>query len=83
MNSTKKPRSKMTIQEKLEIVNNIYVSYPRFKEIINSFDYCHHFSCCKDEPECLFLSGQTGVGKTTIYQGIITHLPIGCYIWLV
>ena len=75
MNSNKKNWSKMTIKEKLEIVNNIYVSYPRFKEIINSFDYCHHFSCCKDEPECMFLSGQTGVGKTTIYRSYASTYP--------
>ena len=75
MNSNNKNWSKMTIKEKLEIVNNIYVSYPRFKEIINSFDYCHHFSCCKDEPECMFLSGQTGVGKTTIYRSYASRYP--------
>ena len=66
--SGSKSPSEMTMTERLKIANQIYVSYPRFKEILSAIEYCHHFSCCKDEPECMFLSGQTGVGKSTIYR---------------
>ncbi|GAX45976.1 hypothetical protein NIES4075_69970 [Tolypothrix sp. NIES-4075] len=58
---------KMTLFEKLQILNNIYVIYPRLQEILAAIEYCHHFSSGKAEPECMFLSGNTGVGKTTIY----------------
>lgn len=58
----------MSLDQRIRIANNIYVSYPRFKEIIDAIEYCHHFSSCKDEPECMFLSGTTGVGKTRIYR---------------
>ncbi len=65
----------MTTAERLKIANNIYISYPRFKEIIGAIEYCHHFSSCKDEPECMFLSGSTGVGKTTIYRTYASRYP--------
>ncbi len=75
MNIPAKKLSKISLREKLQIVNNIYISYPRFKETLSAIDYCHHFSSCKDEPECMFLSGQTGVGKTTIYKTYASRYP--------
>lgn len=67
--------SEMTMTERLKIANQIYVSYPRFKAILSAIEYCHHFSCCKDEPECMFLSGPTGVGKSTIYRTYASKYP--------
>ena len=67
--------SEMTMTERLKIANQIYVSYPRFKTILSAIEYCHHFSCCKDEPECMFLSGPTGVGKSTIYRTYASKYP--------
>lgn len=67
--------SNMILTEKLQIVNNLYVAYPRFQEILSAIEYCHRFSCCKDEPECMFLSGETGVGKTTIYKAYASRYP--------
>ncbi len=75
MSSTKSQFSSMTPTQRLRIVNDIYISYPRFKEVIDSIEYCHHFSSCKDEPECMFLSGCTGVGKTTIYRTYASKYP--------
>ncbi|MHC5772160.1 MAG: TniB family NTP-binding protein, partial [Nostoc sp.] len=63
-----KSLSNMTLSEKLSIANNIYVAYPRFKEILSAIEDCHNFSNLKDEPECLFLKGETGAGKTTIFK---------------
>ncbi len=75
MQSTQKPITQMSIQEKLNIANNIYIWYPRFKEILAALEYCHHFSINKDEPECMFLAGQTGVGKTTVYKTYASRYP--------
>ncbi|MDB9323932.1 TniB family NTP-binding protein [Nodularia spumigena] len=65
----------MNLSEKLQIVNNIYVLYPRLQEILAAIEYCHHFSLGKAEPECMFLSGHTGVGKTTIYKAYANKYP--------
>jgi len=67
--------SLMTLEEKIKLTNQIYISYPRFQEVLSAIDYCHHFSSCQDEPECLFLTGETGVGKTTIYRTYAYNYP--------
>lgn len=75
MQMNKKPFSTMTFSERLCIVNNIYIVYPRFKEILTAIDDCHHFSGSKDEPECLFLKGATGAGKTTLIKSYEQDYP--------
>jgi hypothetical protein len=63
MQPVQKAITQMSIQEKLKIANNIYIWYPRFKEILTAIEYCHHFSISKDEPECMFLAGKQGLVK--------------------
>lgn len=75
MSIPQKDELETTISSKLYIVNNIYVVYPRLKEILSAIDYCHRFSNLKDEPECLFLKGETGAGKTTIYKSYAQNYP--------
>ncbi len=75
MQFTQQLLQKMSLNTRLDMVNNLYVSYPRFQEILLNIEYCHHFSYCKDEPECMFLGGQTGVGKTTIYKTYASRYP--------
>jgi hypothetical protein len=75
MQIDKKSLQTMTFKERLYIVNNIYVVYPRFKEILSAIDDCRHFSDLKDEPECLFLKGATGAGKTTLIKSYEKDYP--------
>lgn len=75
MQLTQQSLQEMPLDTKLNMVSNLYVSYPRFQEILLNIEYCHHFSYSKDEPECMFLSGQTGVGKTTIYKTYANRYP--------
>jgi Cdc6-like AAA superfamily ATPase len=70
-----KPLAEMDWREKLYIANNIYVAYPRFKEVLSAINDCHQFSNLKDEPECLFLKGETGAGKTTILRSYAQDYP--------
>jgi hypothetical protein len=74
MPNTQQDFSEMTLVQRLAIANNIYVAYPRFKEILSVIDDCHHFYF-KDEPECLFLKGETGTGKTTILKSFAAKYP--------
>lgn len=65
----------MALSERLSVANSIYIAYPRFKEILAAIDDCHHLSNLKDEPECLFLKGETGAGKTTIMKSYAQKHP--------
>lgn len=75
MNNSHKSLKEMTISDRLYIASNVYVLYPRFKEILAAIDDCHHLSNLKDEPECLFLKGETGAGKTTILKSYTQNYP--------
>uniref|UniRef100_A0A0C1R924 TniB protein n=2 Tax=Tolypothrix TaxID=111782 RepID=A0A0C1R924_9CYAN len=75
MLTDKKVFEEKTFSERLYIANNIYIMYPRFKEILSAIDDCHHLSDLKDEPECLFLKGETGTGKTTILKSYCQNYP--------
>lgn len=75
MQSEKHLFSQMTTAQRLYIANNIYVAYPRFKEILTAIDDCYQLSDLKDEPECLFLSGATGTGKTTLLRTYAADYP--------
>ncbi len=75
MQSTQQPLQEMSLKQRLSMVNSLYIFYPRFKDILSAIEYCHHFSYCKDEPECMFLGGQSGVGKTTIYKTYASKYP--------
>ncbi len=75
MQSEKHLFSQMTTAQRLYIANNIYVAYPRVKEILTAIDDCYQLSDLKDEPECLFLSGATGTGKTTLLRTYAADYP--------
>lgn len=75
MHKEQKPLKEMTLVKRLYIANNVYVLYPRFKEILAAIDDSHQFSNLKDEPECLFLKGETGAGKTTILKSYAQNYP--------
>lgn len=42
MLTDKKVFEEKTFSERLYIANNIYIMYPRFKEILSAIDDCHH-----------------------------------------
>ena len=75
MSTSQQYEEDLAFQERLCVTNNIYVTYPRFKEILSAIENCHHLSDLKDEPECLFLKGETGAGKTTILNSYAQRYP--------
>lgn len=54
------------MDERIDRVNKILVHYPRFQAILDKIEHCHKSSRYSAEPECLFVSGPTGAGKSTI-----------------
>ncbi len=59
---------RMTIEARLNMVERIYVSYPRSQEILSKIMHCHFYSMNSAEPECMLIKGDTGAGKTTLYR---------------
>lgn len=56
--------SEMDEKQKKALVKKIHVSYPRLQAVGDEIADCHE-SKESGEPECLFICGPTGAGKTT------------------
>jgi Bacterial TniB protein len=72
------PESEEEQRERLLIVNNVYADYPLFDEIMEDIERCHDSPNLKknNDPDCLFITGCTGAGKTTIYDTYVQDYPI-------
>ncbi|HWS99700.1 MAG TPA: TniB family NTP-binding protein [Pyrinomonadaceae bacterium] len=57
--------SKVSAEERIRLTEQIYISYPRLKEVEQKIAYCHEFSKMSAEPVNLLIQGETGTGKTT------------------
>lgn len=60
--------SKMTKMERCELAESIFIEYPRLKELIALIRHAQTYSCIAAEPECVFIGGLPGAGKTTLTE---------------
>lgn len=56
----------LTPEGLLELVERIYVKYPRGEEVLSKIAHCQTYSEYSAEPECMLIEGDTGSGKTTM-----------------
>ncbi len=62
-------------EERHHIVDNIIITYPRYKSILEEVDYMFRRAQSSREPLGLFLTGLMGTGKTTITDTILALHP--------
>lgn len=67
--------SKLSFCERITLTEQIYISYPRLNRLSQRLSYCHQYSKYSSEPECLFIKGPTGCGKTTLYKQYEVQFP--------
>src|SRR5690625_5751205 len=63
------------IKRRKDYVKNITIYYPRYKEIKESIQEQHILSLGSIQPDGMFLTGETGVGKTTILMEYAEEYP--------
>jgi hypothetical protein len=56
-------------------IDKIYVNHTSFAEAIKAMDRIFHLAPEMDIPQGMLLSGQTGVGKTTVFKYFAKSLP--------
>jgi len=71
---------KLSVAERLKLVEKVFVRYPRLKTLHQKIDFCRTYSKIAAEPECMLITGAQGIGKTTLiewYVGdfLIRELP--------
>lgn len=67
--------SKMSRQERLRLAEHIYISYPRLNALLQKIEYCHQYSKLAAEPKCMLITGEAGVGKTTLFSRYQQKFP--------
>ena len=66
------------VNERIKIVQDIFVAAPYLQEIIDEMKECRELAKINGyeiEPDCLLVTGETGVGKTTLIQQYMSKSP--------
>src|SRR5947209_272618 len=66
--SKRRDFSKMSKLERQVLAERIFIEYPRLTRLLEKIKHCHEYSKIAAEPECMFISGYAGTGKTTLYE---------------
>lgn len=65
----------MNLMEKIAAVESIYVGYPRFETLLNKIEFCQKVTAISADPECVFIKGSTGAGKSTLADQHLLKYP--------
>lgn len=61
---------------RLELIEKVFIQYPRLKKLRDRIDFCRTHSKTAAEAECMLLSGDTGAGKTTLIKWYGGDFPV-------
>jgi type II secretory pathway predicted ATPase ExeA len=75
MSKERKDFSKMSKTEMKALAEKIFIVYPRLTSTLEKIRHCHEYSKIAAEPECMFIGGETGTGKTTLYEYYEAQFP--------
>ncbi len=73
--TTRPDYRKMDVLERLKRVRSARVVHPRMDQILKKVDRCRRMTAISEEPECLFVKGLAGVGKTTLMKMYFRQHP--------
>jgi hypothetical protein len=55
----------ISVDDKIALVEKIFIMYPRLRKLLDSIEHSRTHSKIAAEPECMFIGGLPGTGKTT------------------
>ena len=67
---------KLDKDERLRMIECVFIKYPRLRELYAKIDFCREFSKISAEPECILINGTKGAGKTTLIEWYAGNFPI-------
>ena len=71
----KRDFSKMSKLARQALAERIFIEYPRLIKLLKKIKHCREYSKIAAEPECMFISGYAGTGKTTLYAHYEKQYP--------
>ena len=67
----------MPLKERIEEADNIFIELPQAKRVLSSLKRCHLMSSRKKrEPDCLFIAGWPGCGKSYTIDYYLKNYPM-------
>jgi len=67
---------KLSAAERLELIERVFIRYPRLKKLHAKTDFCRTYSKIAAEPECMLITGAQGTGKTTLIEWYVGDFPM-------
>ncbi len=65
----------MSKLERCALAERVFIIYPRLKRLMDKMEHCLHYSKIAAEPECMFIGGPAGAGKTTLQDYFLQKYP--------
>lgn len=65
------------MRNRREHVKRIVIAHPNYNDLLSEIEEVHYYSKGSVKPESLFLSGEAGVGKSTVLEEYTRRFPRG------
>ncbi|MFC0414161.1 TniB family NTP-binding protein [Cytobacillus solani] len=69
------PASKEDVRNRREHVKRIVIAHPNYSDLLTEIEEVHYYSKGSVKPDSLFLSGEAGVGKSTLLEDYTSRFP--------
>lgn len=66
MKSDRKKYKDMSAEKRIELVEKLFIMHPSFERCLSKIEECRQHSKISAEPLCMLITGEPGVGKTTL-----------------
>jgi type II secretory pathway predicted ATPase ExeA len=66
---------KLSTEERKILVERVYVKHPHSENLLKKIDYCRTHSKISAEPDGMLITGQQGMGKSTLWKRYVKDFP--------
>jgi type II secretory pathway predicted ATPase ExeA len=74
-NTDRKRYKNISVIDRVQMVENLYIHFPRNETALNAIKECHTHTKVSNEAEGLLIQGDTGAGKSTIIRLYAQNFP--------
>ena len=71
----RKAYKKVAIEDRIQMVEKLYIHFPRNQAALNAIKDCHSHAQLSKESEGMLIQGDTGAGKTTVVKLYMKDYP--------